>query len=281
MTTPEPAVLAPGAVLLPECRFRLDGGAMFGHVPKVVWSRMIETDEQNRIALACWPLLLRHPAGRIALVETGMGAKWSAKDAAVYALEQWPLRQSLAAQGVAPEDVTDVVLTHLHLDHAGGNTEPGPGGAPVCAFPNAVFHVQRGEWERARNPDFRSRPSYRAENYDPIPADRWNLIDGEAEPLPGVRVAPSTGHTLWHQSVFVEFTETPIHYLGDLVPSSHHLKPHYVMGYDLYPLEVMANRAKFLAAAAEANAVCVFEHDAHTPHGRIQADGKGGFRLRA
>lgn len=264
------------AMLLHECRFRLDGGAMFGHVPKVVWSRMIETDAENRIQLACKPLLLQHPSGRIALVETGMGTKWNAKERAMYALEVEDFDALLAPHGIARGDVTDVILTHLHLDHAGGATRLAEDGATIVpAFPNARHHVQRGEWEVAQKPDPRSRPSYRPENYEPLhAAGLVDFVDGEAEILPGVRVIPTPGHTRFHQTVRIETGGAPIYYLGDIMPTSRHVRPHYAMGFDLYPLDVMTSRSALLERIVAEQALCIFEHDNDVPVGHIVRDGK-------
>ncbi len=261
--------------LFRESLFRLDGGAMFGHVPKVVWSRLITTDEANRIQLACHPLLVRHPSGRIVLVETGMGTKWGAKEAALYALESTPIEAELARHGLTAADVTDVILTHLHLDHAGGATRHGGSGDPVPAFPHATYHVQRREFEVANAPDMRSRPSYRAESIDPITAaGRWNHLEGDGEVLPGIRVRVTPGHTRWHQSVLLDGPDGPVWYLGDIVPTSRHAKPHYVMGFDLYPLDVMASRQALFEEAVALDPLLIFEHDPDTPVGRLRRDGK-------
>lgn len=263
--------------LLDECTFRLDGGAMFGHVPKAVWAKSIAPDAENRIPLACRLLLVRHDSGRNILVETGMGSKWPAREAALYALQHTPMAALLAAHGLAPADITDVILTHLHLDHAGGATVLDAEGRPVPQFPNARHWVQRGEWAAAMNPDMRSRPSYRAENFLPLEAaGLMSLLDGGGEIAPGIRVRVTPGHTRFHQSVLLGDPGGPqVWYLGDIVPTSHHARPHYVMGYDLYPLDVMATRSALFREAAEAGALCVFEHDAQVPLGRLRADGKG------
>ena len=248
---------------------------MFGHVPKVVWSKLIATDEQNRIQLSCHCMIVKHASGRVLLIETGMGGKWSAKEAALYALESTPIEAELAKQGLTAEDVTDVILTHLHLDHAGGATRFDADGKPVPAFPNATFHVQRGEFDTANNPDIRSRPSYRAENIDPITAaGKWNFLEGDGELFPGVRVRVTPGHTRWHQTVMIDTASGPVWFLGDIVPTSRHNRAHYVMGYDLYPLDVMASRSALFEEALSVDPLCIFEHDPDTPAGRLRRDGK-------
>lgn len=261
--------------LFRESLFRLDGGAMFGHVPKVVWSKLIATDESNRIQLSCHPMIVQHPSGRIILIETGMGPKWGAKEAALYALESTPIEAELARQGLTAGDVTDVLLTHLHLDHAGGATRLDASGTAVPAFPNATYHVQRSEYDVANRPDMRSRPSYRAENIDPITAaGRWNFLEGDTELMPGIRVRVTPGHTRWHQSILLETPQGPVWYLGDIVPTSRHAKPHYVMGYDLFPLDVMASRSALFEEAMAREPLLIFEHDPDTPVGRLRRDGK-------
>lgn len=259
--------------LIQESRFRLDGGAMFGHVPKVVWSRLIETDAANRIQLACNILLHRHPSGAVVLVETGMGTRWNEKERAFYELVSTDVPTALRDAGVQVSDVTHVILTHLHLDHAGGATMMENGSA-IPAFPNARYFVQRGEWEAANNPDIRSSPSYRPDDFRPLMEHGvLELQDGDGEILPGISVRKTPGHTLHHQSVRIEADGQMLWYLGDIFPTSRHLKPNYVMGFDLYPLEVMRTREALLEELLEPNTIAIFEHDADTPSGRVQRDG--------
>lgn len=271
-------------LLLRESRFRLDGGAMFGHVPKVVWSRAINTDSENRIPLACNVLLVRDDRGHVVLVDTGMGTKWPEKEAALYGLEGAPLARLLADSGVEASAVTDIVHTHLHFDHAGGSTQLDASGQPVPTFPKATVHVQAGEWHAARNPDPRSKPSYRPENFAPLEAaGRLRLANGDAELLPGIQVRVTPGHTLHHQSVRFDPGEglAPIWFFGDIIPTAHHLKPHWVMGYDLYPLDVMRTRDRLLGEAESQKAICIFEHDAYTALGRLERDAKGQLKAGA
>jgi len=260
--------------LLTECHFLLDGGAMFGHVPKVVWQKMTTPDEYNRVPIAC-PCLVVRAKDRVVVGDVGMGTKWNAKERDLYGLVPNRFADLLAPCGIAPTDVTDIVLTHLHIDHAGGLTEFGEDGTPRLVFPNAKVFVQRVEWEAALNPDPRSRPSYRPYDFMPIlESGNLELIDGDAEILPGVRTEVVGGHTAGHQVIRYAAGETEVVYLGDILPSRAHLKPHWVMGYDLIPLGVMESRKQLLAELNERRSICVLGHDPGARFGRIAFDGK-------
>lgn len=249
---------------------------MFGHVPKVVWSKLITTDETNRIQLSCHCLIVRYPSGRNVIIETGMGMKWTAKEAGLYALESTPIEAMLARVGLTAADITDVVLTHLHLDHAGGGTRLDDSGAVVLAFPNATYHVQKNEFEAATRPDIRSKPSYRLENIDPITkAGRWRFLEGDGEVMPGMRARLTPGHTRWHQSLLLDTPSGPVWFLGDIMPTSRHVRPHYVMGFDLYPIDVIASRTAIIDEALIVDPLIIFEHDPDTPAGRLRRDEKG------
>jgi glyoxylase-like metal-dependent hydrolase (beta-lactamase superfamily II) len=238
---------------------RLDGGAMFGVVPKPLWSRKIEPDERNRIPLAMRSLLVEHADGLL-LIETALGDKEDAKFRDIYGIENrgvkgpTQLEDAIDASGHRPEEVRWVINTHLHFDHAGGNTllaEPRDGGkevagssersgaAPACrlAFPNATYIVQRNELEFARHTNERTRASYLPANFEPVArAGRWRLSDGDQELLPGISVRVTPGHVPFHQSVFVRSSGETLVYLGDIIPTSAHLPLPYIMGYDLEPL---------------------------------------------
>jgi glyoxylase-like metal-dependent hydrolase (beta-lactamase superfamily II) len=229
--------------LLTDGTFRLDGGAMFGIVPKVIWQRLITPDDLNRIELGLNSLLVRDGT-RTIVVETGMGTKWSEKDKQLYVLKQEPgLVGMLAQHGVQPADVTHVLFSHLHLDHAGGNTRFDESGSAVPTFPNARYMVPRGEWEEGINPDEITRHSFTPEDLIPIrDAGLVDFLPEEGEALPGVRVMPTPGHTPHHVSLlFGEGTDAVL-FAGDIFPTSMHIKPHYHMGYDLDAKTVAATR---------------------------------------
>ncbi|MHC4597869.1 MAG: MBL fold metallo-hydrolase [Planctomycetota bacterium] len=258
--------------------FRLDGGAMFGIVPKTLWEKRIPADGRNRIRLGLRPLLIRTPEGS-ALVDTGIGEKYDAKELDIYAIEHPPtLEGALREAGVSPDEIRFVINTHLHFDHAGGNTER-RGEDVLPAFPGATTIVQEKEWLAAVHPGERSRGSYKEENVLPLEAagivDR---VDGEFEPLPGVRLVPTPGHTGGHQSVRITSGGETAFYPGDLVPTASHVDPPWVMGYDLYPEETVAHKRELLARACDENWLLCFEHDPSLSWGRVARDGSR-FRI--
>ena len=260
-------------------RFRLDGGAMFGVVPKMLWEKCCQPDEQNRIALGLNCLLIRTGRKNI-LVDTGLGDKEDAKFQEMFAVERIPtLRDSLKTQGLQPEDIHMVVNTHLHFDHAGGNTVR-ENGAVVPTFPRAKYIVQRGEYEDAARANERTRASYRRENFTPVAhVDQWEFLDGETEVLPGVTVVVTEGHTRHHQSIKIESEGQVAFYLGDLIPTVSHLPLPYIMGYDLYPLQTLETKRWVLDRALNENWLLVFEHDPRVLMGRVRKDIEGKFYL--
>lgn len=252
---PEPIVIA-------ESTARFDGGAMFGHVPKVVWNRIVSCDEQNRVETAQNCLLLRDFHGRNILVETGMGAKWDAKERALYGLNGRDWAGLLHPHGLGTMDIDVVVLTHLHIDHAGGLTFRNDEGHLAPTFPTARIYVQEGEWSVANNPDPRSRPSYRADDFLPVEkSGQVVLVRGDRELFDGCAVRVTGGHTANHQLVRFDIGGRFLYFLGDILPSSAHLKPHWVMGYDLFPMGVMESRARILREIVDTDHLCVFGHD--------------------
>jgi glyoxylase-like metal-dependent hydrolase (beta-lactamase superfamily II) len=275
--------------LLDGGRQRLDGGAMFGVVPKPLWERKIPADERNRIPLAMRCLLIEHEAGPI-LVDTGAGNKDSEKFRNIYGIANagtrgpTVLEDSLAAVGFAPGDVRYVINTHLHFDHAGGNTfvewrEDGTHGEPVLAFPEATYVVQKTELAFARGANERTAASYLPPNFEPVErAGRWRLVDGEADVVPGIRVVPTPGHVPGHQSVMVADGGDVACYLGDLVPTAAHLPLPWIMGYDLEPLVTLETKRALLGRAEADGWRLVFEHDPERGLGRVVREGKSyGF----
>ena len=258
-------------------RQHLDGGAMFGVVPKPLWERRIAADARNRIPLALRCLLIEHDAGLV-LVDTGAGNKESAKFTDIYGLEnagaggRTALEDALAGLGHRPEDVAWVINTHLHFDHAGGNTWRDAGGALLPAFPRARYVVQRGELEFARLRNERIQASYLPHNFEPID---FLAVHGEAEPLPGIRCLPTPGHVPWHQSILVESAGERACFLGDLVPTTHHLPLVWIMGYDVEPLRTLESRRAVYARALAEDWRLVFQHDPAVALGRLAPAERG------
>jgi glyoxylase-like metal-dependent hydrolase (beta-lactamase superfamily II) len=253
----------------------LDGGAMFGVVPRVVWEKRDPPDERNRVTLGLNVALIE-AGGKRVLVDTGMGDRWSEKEVRMYRIDRsTTLVGGLRARGLAPEDIDVVVNTHLHFDHAGGNTRR-EGDRVVPTFPRARYVVQRGEWEDARHPHERSRASYRDDDFVPVAeAAQLDLIDGEAEVAPGVRAVPVGGHTTHHQMVVVESGGETLVVPTDLLPTASHLPLPFVMGYDLFPVATLEAKRQLLHAAVEGGWRILFYHDARTPVGRVRREGDG------
>lgn len=259
---------------------KLDGGAMFGVVPKPLWERRIPPDERNRIQLGMRCLAIEHESG-VVLVDTGAGNKETSKVHDIYGIEnagtngRTLLEDGLAQIGVRPDDVAVVIDTHLHFDHAGGNTFVDGGGVAQLSFPNARYVVQRGEWVYATHTNERTAGSYFPHNFAPIAAaDRFDLVDGEREIVYGIRVIPTPGHTPFHQSVLIEADGETAFYPADLVPTSHHLPLPWIMGYDVEPLVTLETKRAMLGKAAREGWLVIFEHDAKVVSGRIVLDGK-------
>ncbi len=286
---------------------RLDGGAMFGVVPKPLWEKRIAPDERNRILLALRCLLVEHADGLV-LVDTGIGNKESAKFKDIYGVENdgrvgpTQLEDALREAGYGPEEVRWVINTHLHFDHGGGNTkvvggsgqrraaEGGglgeadrqtgrPPDRPLLAFPNATYVVQRGELEFARRANERTRASYFPPNFDPVAeADRWRLLDGPSDVLPGLSVLVTPGHVPYHQSVVVSDGGDTALFLGDLAPTSAHLPLPWIMGYDLEPLTTLETKRDVLGRAAAEGWLLLFEHDPEVLMGQV-VEGSHGLEL--
>jgi glyoxylase-like metal-dependent hydrolase (beta-lactamase superfamily II) len=264
-------------------RQRLDGGAMFGVVPKPLWERRIASDERNRIPLALRCLLVEHIAGAV-LIDTGVGNKEGAKFMDIYGVENeghsgpTQLEDALQQAGFRPEDVVYVINTHLHFDHAGGNTwiEQGlEGGEARLSFTNATYVVQSGELEFGRNLNERTAASYLAPNFEPVAeAGRWQTVTGEVELLPGIQLLPTPGHVPYHQSVLISDAGETACFLGDLVPTSAHVPLPWIMGYDLEPLVTLESKRQLLGRAVAEGWTMIFEHDPEVALGRITQDQK-------
>ncbi len=257
-------------------RLGLDGGAMFGIVPKPLWERRIPADGRNRIPLAMRCLLLEGDS-RLVLVDDGVGDKTDAKFDDIYAVDRASseLHRSLKAAGFGAADVTDVVLTHLHFDHCGGSTLRRADGSLEVAFPNATFHVQRRHWEWAHESP-REQASFLPENLEPIAASgRLQLHDGPGELLPGVEALVVDGHTRGQQLIKLSDAERTLLYAADLLPTAAHVPPLWVMAYDVAPLETLAEKERILARAADEEWTVMFEHDTETATARVERTERG------
>jgi glyoxylase-like metal-dependent hydrolase (beta-lactamase superfamily II) len=262
--------------------FRLDGGAMFGVVPRVLWERVYPPDDRNRIRLGLNCLLVRTGRENV-LVDTGIGTKWSDRERDMFGVaHETTVPEELEKLGLSVEDVDVVVCTHLHFDHAGGNTRLDESGAPVATFPRARYVVQAGELETARRPHERERASYLPENWEPLAASgQLETVDGPAEVVPGVRVFPVRGHNDHTQLVEVESGGQRAVYFADIVPTTRHLRPAWVMGYDLYPVELLERKKELLDRAVDEGWLCVFEHDHEMPLARLARAGDGRLAAHA
>ncbi len=256
---------------LSDGSFYLDGGAMFGVVPKILWEKKCPADPKNRIKLGLNCFLIKTPRSVI-LLETGLGSKLSSKFQDIFKVERRPdLLSSLAEAGFEPADVDFVVNTHLHFDHCGGNTKLTDQGAIVPTFPRARYIVQKGEWEAALNPEERDRPSYLQENFVPLAEDRAvELVDGDFELTEGVEAIVVPGHTAHHQCLKISSGGRVLFFLGDLVPMSAHVSVPYVMSFDLFPLDTMKNKRKCFEQGLDEGWLYGFDHDPDHPFGKIR-----------
>lgn len=250
--------------------FRLDGGAMFGIVPKVLWERRAPADDANRITLALRPLLVKTPS-HVVLIDAGAGDKMTPRDVEVFGRDRREhLDLSLARAGVTRADIDLVIATHLHFDHAGGFTSL-VDGVLQPTFPRARYLIRRGDWEDATHPHERNRASYLAENFLPLEhAGVIDFIDEDSEVVPGIRVRRTGGHTLHHQIVEVRSAGRTAVFAADLIPTTAHVDEAWIMGYDLYPLDTLAFKRQFLREAIAGEYVIFFEHDPRVPAGVIR-----------
>lgn len=263
--------------IVPDTEFHLDGGAMFGVVPRTLWSRSCPPDEQNRVRLNMNCLFIEAGRERI-IVETGIGDKWSEKQAAMYGItRQRSLGDSIEAiTNYSPAEITIVVNTHLHFDHAGGNTTLNAAGDIVPTFPNARYFVSAGEYEHAESPHERDRASYLSENWRPLRANgQLELKDADYEVVPGLRMETVAGHSRTMQCARLERGGQTLFSFADLVPMRAHVPFAWIMGYDLYPVETLEAKKRLLPQAARENWLCLFYHDPDEPLGRVvEVEGK-------
>ena len=262
-------------ISLTDGTFRLDGGAMFGVVPKPLWERRMPADARNRIFLGMRPLLVR--GDRTMLIDAGIGSKMDAKSVEIYDIDRsHNLIDSLAAVGVSPRDIDIVLATHLHFDHAGGFTTRDESGRLVPTFPSARYVVRTGEWDDAAHPHERNRASYVEENFKPL-ADFGvlDLVAGNDTIMPGVRVVRTGGHTMHHQIVVIESAGETAIFAADLMPTTAHVDAPWIMGYDLYPMDTLRFKRTFIREAISHEYLIFFEHDPKIAAGFIrESDGR-------
>lgn len=265
-------------------RIRLDGGAMFGVVPKPLWEKRIPADERNRIPLAMRCLVVE-TGERTVLIDDGVGNKETGKFRNIYGVHNagspTRLEDELRELEIEPEDIDTVLLTHLHFDHAGGSTLEEEDGEIRPAFPNATYVIRRGEWDFAHRDNERIQASYLAHNMDPLEsAGVVEFIDEDTEVVPGITMVRTPGHTPYHQSALIRHDGTTLFYLADLVPTTAHLPLPWIMGYDVEPLVTLDSKREWLTRAAEEGWVLVFEHDPEVAYGWARPrEARGGCEL--
>ncbi|MBK8551016.1 MAG: MBL fold metallo-hydrolase [Ignavibacteria bacterium] len=259
--------------------FKLDGGAMFGVVPKNLWQKTNPADEQNRIDM-CTRALLMDSGKRKILVDTGIGYKLSEKVNKIYDVDfsEFTLEKGLENLNLKKDDITDVILTHLHFDHTGGSTFYDENRNLKPSFPNAVYHVQKKQYEWALNPTERDRASFFPVNYKPLEDNKvLNLIDGEIKFDDFISLHTVNGHTSNMQLIKISDEKNTVFYAADLVPTAGHVPAPYVMGYDLFPLTTLEEKHKYLKEISDNNWTIFFEHDPHNECAKIGLNEKGYF----
>jgi len=259
--------------------FKLDGGSMFGVVPKTIWNKSNPADDSNRIEMSTNVLLLESKNKKI-LIDNGIGHKMSEKLNQIYSVDysEFTLEKGLAELNVSYDDITDVILTHLHFDHAGGSTRLDENNVPVPSFKNAVYYVQEKHLNWALNPTERDKASFFPENYEPlIKAKQLKIVDDVHSFDDFISLIPLNGHTRNMQIVKVSDEKETLVYLADLVPMSSHIPLPYIMGYDLFPLVTLEEKRNYLKEIYENNYTVFFEHDPYVEAGKIGFNGKSYF----
>lgn len=258
--------------IIPDTEFRLDGGAMFGVVPRSLWARDCPPDDHNRIRMNMNCVFVDTGSEKV-LIETGIGEKWTTKQTSIYGIDrERSLAETLQMRtGWAPDDITIVVNTHLHFDHAGGNTKLDASSRPVPSFPNARYFVSRAELEHADHPSERDRASYLPDNWQPlVESGQLEPKETDYEVVPGLRMQTIAGHNRSMQCWRLERDGKTMFGFADLVPMRAHVRLPWIMGYDLYPVETLEAKKKLLPQAAAENWICLFYHDPDEPLCRLQ-----------
>ncbi len=259
--------------------FKLDGGAMFGVVPKNLWTKTNPSDDMNRIDMCTRAMFLESKEKKI-LIDTGIGYKLADKINKIYEVDysQYTLENSLKEKGYSKEDITDVILTHLHFDHAGGNTFYDEDKQLQLSFPNATYHVQKKHYEWALNPTERDKASFFPENYKILEEKKvLKLYDGESKFDDVITLCPVDGHTAHMQLPKISDGENTLFYLADLIPTAGHVPLAYIMGYDLFPLTTLEEKRKYLKNIVDKNWIVFFEHDPYNECAKISMGDKGYF----
>jgi len=263
--------------IIPDTEFRLDGGAMFGVVPRKLWSQVCPPDDENRIRMNMNCVFIDTGSEKV-LIETGIGDKWTTKQVSMYGIDRSrPLSETLEKRtGCTADEITIVVNTHLHFDHAGGNTKLDSSGTPVPAFPNARYFVSGAELEHAEQPTERDRASYLPDNWRPlIVSGQLETRDADYEVIPGLRMETIAGHNRSMQSWRLERDGKKLIGFADLVPLRAHVRLPWIMGYDLYPVQTLEAKKRLLPQAAQENWICLFYHDPDEPLCQLLVDEKG------
>ena len=267
--------------MLSDGTIRLDGGALYVAVPKVIWNGLSPADRRNRVTLGLNCLLIRSE-GKNILVDTGLGTKHTPRRKNLFAMRAGWLVSDLKSHGLGVDDIDVVALTHLHFDHSGGCTRAGYLEKAIPAFPRATYLVQRLDWHEATHPSERTQGSYLSEDFLPLEeSGQLELLDGDVEISTGVWLKVTGGHTLGHQMVYIESGDLRVAFLGDLLPTSHHLPLAYVTAWDVRPLDTLERKRQFLAQAETEGWLLIFGHGLGLRAGYlVRRDGRLGVEPR-
>jgi glyoxylase-like metal-dependent hydrolase (beta-lactamase superfamily II) len=258
--------------------YRLDGGAFFGVIPKVMWEKKVKADAENYVPVGLNSVVVR-TGDHTVLIETGIGNKLPDRLVKIYG-QPSKLLANLAAAGISPEEIDVVINTHLHFDHCGWNTMR-QDNTVVPTFPKAKYYVQEGEWQYASHPNDRDAISFMSENYDPlINSGQMTLLHGDQEIVPGVSVRVYPGHTQFMQAVIIQSVGKTACYISDLIPTSAHIEVPWVMAFDLFPLQTMDSRKKYYDQAIGEQWLTIFTHDPVMPWAYVEKGEKGRMVAR-
>lgn len=260
-------------------QMRQDGGALFGMVPKVLWSKLVKPDRRNRVLLNLNCFLVQS-GGKSILVDTGVGTKHSRRRQRVFAMQGGRLLDDMKANGLTPPDIDVVVLTHLHFDHSGGCTTLRDGEV-VPTFPNARYLLQRADWEEVTHLNEFTRGNYMPQDYLPLEEHgQLGLLDGDVEIAPGVWLKHTGGHTAGHQAVFIDSRGEQAICLADVLPTPHHLRHVYITSWDVRPMDTVAAKVRYVERAEREGWLLLFNHGVEYQAGYVERQG-GRLRVRA